>query len=71
MKLFDIFTALADAGVRHVFLLTGGGAMHLNDSIAGEPRIQHICNHDEQAAAMAGEGYARDVAGAVLAALML
>ncbi len=60
MKLSDyVFTALADAGVRHVFLLTGGGAMHLNDSIAGEPRIQHICNHHEQAAAMAGEGYAR------------
>jgi hypothetical protein len=24
---------LADWGVRHVFMVTGGGAMHLNDSV--------------------------------------
>src|SRR5215469_15083058 len=50
---------LADWGVRHIFLVTGGGAMHLNDSIGKESRIQFICNHHEQAAAMAAEGYAR------------
>ena len=50
---------LADDGVRHVFMLTGGGAMHLNDSFGKEPRIQVICNHHEQACAMAAEGYAR------------
>jgi acetolactate synthase-1/2/3 large subunit len=50
---------LADWGVRHVFLVTGGGAMHLNDSVGREPRIQYICNHHEQAAAMAAECYAR------------
>ena len=53
---------LADWGVRHVFLVTGGGAMHLNDSIAKEKRIRYFCTHHEQAAAMAAEGYAR-VAG--------
>jgi acetolactate synthase-1/2/3 large subunit len=50
---------LADHGVRHVFLVTGGGAMHLNDAIGREKRIQYICNHHEQASAMAAEGYAR------------
>jgi acetolactate synthase-1/2/3 large subunit len=50
---------LADWGVRHVFMVTGGGAMHLNDSFGREPRIEYICNHHEQAAAMAGECYAR------------
>jgi acetolactate synthase-1/2/3 large subunit len=50
---------LADHGVRHVFLVTGGGAMHLNDAIGRETRLQYICNHHEQACAMAAEGYAR------------
>lgn len=50
---------LADVGVRHVFMLTGGGAMHLNDSFGQEKRIQYVCCHHEQACAMAAEGYAR------------
>jgi acetolactate synthase-1/2/3 large subunit len=50
---------LADWGVRHIFMITGGGAMHLNDSIGREPRIGYICTHHEQAAAMAAECYAR------------
>jgi len=60
MKLSDYITGrLVDWGVRHIFLVTGGGAMHLNDSIGHEPRIQYVCNHHEQASAMAAEGYAR------------
>ncbi len=60
MKLSDyIVGRLADWGVRHVFLVTGGGAMHLNDSIGKESRIQYVCNQHEQASAMAAEGYAR------------
>src|SRR5271155_2327915 len=60
MKLSDyIVGRLADWGVRHIFLVTGGGAMHLNDSIGKEPRIQYVCNHHEQASAMAAESYAR------------
>ena len=60
MKLSDyIVGQLADWGVRHIFLVTGGGAMHLNDSIGKEPRIQYVCNHHEQASAMAAEAYAR------------
>ncbi len=60
MKLSDyIIGQLADWGVRHIFLVTGGGAMHLNDSIGKESRIQYVCNQHEQASAMAAEGYAR------------
>ena len=54
-----IFQRLADHGVRHVFLVTGGGAMHLNDAIGREPRLKYICSHHEQASAIAAEGYAR------------
>jgi acetolactate synthase-1/2/3 large subunit len=50
---------LADWGVRDIFMITGGGAMHLNDSIGREPRIRYFCTHHEQAAAMAAECYAR------------
>lgn len=60
MKLSDyLINYLADYGVCHIFMVTGGGAMHLNDSIGKESRIQYICNHHEQACAMAAEGYAR------------
>jgi acetolactate synthase-1/2/3 large subunit len=60
IKLSDyIFKYLADHGVRHIFMLTGGGAMHLNDSIRKEKRLHYICNHHEQASAMAAEAYAR------------
>jgi acetolactate synthase-1/2/3 large subunit len=60
MKLSDyIVGQLADWGVRHIFLVTGGGAMHLNNSIGSEARIQYVCNHHEQASAMAAESYAR------------
>src|ERR1041385_7997832 len=54
-----IVRRLEEWGVEHVFLLTGGGAMFLNDSFARAERIQPICNHHEQACAMAAEGYAR------------
>ncbi|MEP6811284.1 MAG: thiamine pyrophosphate-binding protein, partial [Chthoniobacterales bacterium] len=54
-----VMRRLADEGVRHIFLVTGGGAMHLNDAIARESRIHYICNHHEQASAIAAEGYAR------------
>ncbi len=50
---------LSELGVRHVFMLTGGGAMFLNYDIGSNPRIQTVFNHHEQACAMAAEGYAR------------
>ena len=50
---------LTNAGIRHVFLVTGGGAMHLNDSLGTARGLQCVCNHHEQACAMAAEGYYR------------
>ena len=50
---------VAQLGVTHVFMISGGGAMHLNDSFGRSPKIQYVCNHHEQACAMAVEGYAR------------
>lgn len=46
-------------GVEQVFLVTGGGAMHLNDSIGRNKHIKYVCNHHEQASAIAAEGYYR------------
>lgn len=60
MRVADyIWKFLADKGVRHCFLVTGGGAMHLNDALGRETRIKYVCNLHEQACAMAAEGYAR------------
>lgn len=50
---------LADHGVKHIFLVSGGGAMFLNNAFGTESRLQYVCNHHEQASAMAAEGYAR------------
>lgn len=43
--------------VKNVFMVSGGGAMHLNDSFG--KYIPYICNHNEQASAIAAEGYAK------------
>ena len=60
MKLSDyVVRFLAEQGVKHVFLVTGGGAMHLNHSLGMESRIQAICNSHEQASAVCAEGYAK------------
>jgi acetolactate synthase I/II/III large subunit len=56
-----IANRLAEFGVHHVFMLTGGGSMFLNYDIGKHPEIKTIFNHHEQACAMAAEGYARIV----------
>ncbi len=64
MRVADyIARTLADRGVHHVFMLTGGGAMFLNDAFGREERIACIFQHHEQACAMAAEGYARITGG--------
>ena len=50
---------LIEYGVKHIFMVTGGGAMHLNDSFGRAKKIKCIFNHHEQACAIAAEGYAR------------
>lgn len=60
MKLSDyVVRFIADEGVKHVFLVTGGGAMHLNNSLALEKRLIPVCNLHEQASAVAAENYSK------------
>lgn len=60
IKLSDwVFQYLAELGIKHVFMLTGGGAMHLNDSLGQSKAIEYVCTSHEQAAAMAAESYAK------------
>lgn len=54
-----IIKRLAKEGFEHVFMISGGGAMHLNDSVGKCKNIKYICNHHEQASAIAAEGYSR------------
>lgn len=57
IKLSDyIFKFIEDKGVKHVFMLPGGGAMHLVDSL-GTSNIEYICCGHEQAVAIAAESY--------------
>lgn len=60
MRVADyIALRLADAGLTHVFMVTGGGAMHLNDGFGRQKRLTTVCFHHEQGCAMAADGYAR------------
>ncbi|MCI1273984.1 MAG: thiamine pyrophosphate-binding protein [Clostridiaceae bacterium] len=58
IKLSDyIAKRLKEKGIKHFFMVSGGGAMHLNDSL-GRVLLYTACHH-EQACAIAAEGYAR------------
>jgi len=50
---------LVEKGVKDMFTITGGGAMHLNDAFGHKEGLQCIYNHNEQASTIAAEGYAR------------
>lgn len=50
---------LVNHGISHVFTVTGGGAMHLNDGLGHQKGLTCIYNHHEQACAIAAESYAR------------
>jgi acetolactate synthase-1/2/3 large subunit len=59
-KLSDyVVRFVAEQGVKHLFLVTGGGAMHLNESLGRCSAITPVCNSHEQASAIAAEGYAK------------
>ena len=49
----------ADHGIRTVYTVVGGGAMHMNDSFGHHPRLTCVYNHHEQASAMAAEAHFR------------
>lgn len=50
---------LTEHGISDVFMISGGGAMHLNDSLGNNPKLKYWTNHHEQACAIAAEGYYR------------
>ena len=60
MKLSDYVAQKAvENGVKHVFMVTGGGAMHLNHSFGSHKDLECIFNHHEQACAIGAEAYYR------------
>ena len=54
-----VISFLADSGIKHIFMLPGGGAMHLIDSVGTNQDIHYVCPRHEQALAIAAEGYYR------------
>ncbi|THF65678.1 thiamine pyrophosphate-binding protein [Pseudothauera nasutitermitis] len=54
-----LMAALAEHGAEHVFLLPGGGAMHLNDALVCEKRLVPVPCHHEQACGIAAEAWGR------------
>lgn len=60
MRVVDYIAArIAREGVKHVFLVSGGGMMFLSDAVYLHPDLTAVCNHHEQACAMAAVGYAK------------
>ena len=60
VKLADYLAAFfASHGIRDCFMVTGGGAMHLDDAIGHNAQIRCTFNHHEQASAIAAEAYTR------------
>lgn len=54
-----VIKRLEETGAEHMFMLPGGGAMHLNDSLGKSEKIQFVCCMHEQACSIAAEAYAR------------
>ncbi len=60
IKVSDYIVRFVESlGVKHVFLISGGGNIHLIDSIGKSKKIKYVCNYHEQACATAAEAYAR------------
>ncbi len=60
VKVSDLIcTFFEEKGVKNIFLLSGGMMMHLLDSVSKSKSIKYVCNHHEQACAIAAEVYAR------------
>ncbi len=60
IKLSDyVIRYLEQLNVAHMFMIPGGGAMHLNDSLGNSKHIQYVVCLHEQACAIAAEAYAR------------
>ena len=60
IKISDyIAQKFVDKNISNIFLVTGGAAMHLNDSLGSHPKLNYTSFHHEQAASMAAESYYR------------
>ena len=60
MKLSDyVANKVVELGTKHIFMVTGGGAMHLNHSFGTHKELECIFNHHEQACSIAAESYYR------------
>lgn len=60
MKLTDYVVKFFERQkVRDLFMVSGGGCMHLVDSFGKSEKIKYWCTQHEQAAAMAAESYAK------------
>ncbi len=60
VKLSDyVIDFIVQQGVKHVFFIPGGGAMHLNDSLGQCKQIEYVCNLHEQASAICAEAYGK------------
>lgn len=64
MKVSDyIIQLLEEHGVKDVFLLSGGGMMHLLDSVFQSKKINKYCNLHEQASSICADAYAQATRG--------
>jgi len=60
MKLSDyVIQFVEKQNIKHVFMLPGGGSMHLVDSLGKSKKLRYICNLHEQAAAIAADAYSQ------------
>lgn len=60
MKVSDyIIKFFESKNVTHIFTVSGGGCIHLIDSLRKSEKIKTVCVHHEQSATMAAEGYTR------------
>ncbi len=50
---------LVKNGISDCFMVTGGGAMHLDDALGHQDGLHCVFNHHEQACSIAAEGYTR------------
>ena len=50
---------LVNNGIKDCFMVTGGGAMHLDDALGHQDGLHCVFNHHEQACAISAEGYTR------------
>ena len=60
MKVSEIIVRILELrGYKHVFMVTGGGSMHLNDSFGRSKSISVVPLHHEQSCSIAAESYYR------------